>query len=466
MKFFNRERKVRNGYLTAFALLMISYLLVFFMTRQMERRAVIVNTASKTIKDLSALLLCIKDSEIDFINYLVTHDYGDLESYGKNIRCAQSSIMLMRQDKDIDSRQKENFDSLHMLVSARVRYNNVLLDSIRVGHLNYDTLVQKRIAYGSETRLLFNALSEKIKSRESYILQTRTRTFESLSHRMKIIHIFTLILAVTLVAYSMMLFNKVSVAKKQYREQMKEGIEKLLAANNDLVKLRSIEKFATSGRIARAIAHEVRNPLTSISLAAEQLGSSIPENEDSSLLLSIITRNVNRIHDLILELLNSTKFSQLNLDHISVNTIVEQAIELAKDRIELHEIQLISILSAQPCVVKADREKLRIALLNLIINAIEAMEPGKGVLEISTQQIQDECMIMVKDNGMGMDEKSIARIFDPYFTQKENGSGLGLTLTQNIVLNHNGNISVDSAPGQGTVFTITLSVAEPLAAPP
>ncbi len=466
MKFFNRERKVRNGYLTAFALLMISYLLVFFMTRQMERRAVVVNTAGKTINDLSALLLCIKDSEIDFINYLVTHDAADLESYGKNVLCAQSSLMLMSQYKDIDPLQKENFDSLQMLVSARIRYNNELLDTIRVRHLNYDSLIQKRIDYGSETRLHFNAISEKIKSRESYILQTRTRTIENLSHRMRIIHIFTLLLAVILVVYSMMLFNKVSVAKKQYREQMKEGIEKLLAANNDLVKLRSIEKFATSGRIARAIAHEVRNPLTSISLAAEQLGSSVPETEDTSLLLSIITRNVNRIHDLILELLNSTKFSQLILDHISVNTIVEQAIELAKDRIELNEIQLISKLSEHPCVIKADQEKLRIALLNLIINAIEAMEPGKGVLEISTQRVQEECMIMIKDNGMGMDEKSIARIFDPYFTQKENGSGLGLTLTQNIILNHSGNITVESSPGQGTVFTITLAVTEPVVATP
>lgn len=463
MKFYNRERKVRNGYLTAFALLMISYLLVFIMTRQMEKRAVVVNTMSENINDLSALLLCIKDSETDFLNYLATGKPEYLESYGNNIQCAHSSLLLMGQYKDKDTIQKNNLKTLNTLISDRAAHNNALIDSMRMNQQNLANIIRERIEYGVQSRESINRISENIKNRESYLLETRTRAFEKVSKRMKLVHIFTLLMAVVLVAYSMILFNNVSVAKKQYREQLRDGIEKLLAANNDLVKLRSIEKFATSGRIARAIAHEVRNPLTSISLAAEQLGTSVPENEDTSMLLSIITRNVNRIHDLILELLNSTKFSQLILNELPLNSIVEQAIDLAKDRIELHEIKLKTNYHAFPCYVKADPEKMRIALLNLIINAIEAMEPGKGVLEISTMRSEEECHIMIKDNGKGMDEKSLARIFDPYFTQKEHGNGLGLTLTQNIILNHNGNINVESTPGQGTVFTITMSVVEPVA---
>lgn len=464
MKFYNRERKVRNGYLTAFALLMISYLLVFFMTRQMEKRADVVNNMSQNINDLSALLLCIKDSETDFLNYLATRNTEFLESYGKNVQCAHASLLLMSQYKDNDTIQKKNLKALSILVTDRTAHNNALIDSVRLNQQSLTNIIRERIAYGVQSREGINRVSEKIKNRESYLLETRTRAFENLSKRMKVVHIFTLLFAVVLVIYSMILFNNVSVAKKQYREQLRDGIEKLLAANNDLVKLRSIEKFATSGRIARAIAHEVRNPLTSITLATEQLGTSVPENEDTSMLLSIITRNVNRIHDLILELLNSTKFSQLILNELPLNTVVEQAIDLAKDRIELHEIKLKTNFHPKPCYIKADPEKMKIALLNLIINAIEAMEPGKGVLEITTMCSDDECQIIIKDNGKGMDEKSLARIFDPYFTQKEHGNGLGLTLTQNIILNHNGNIYVESTPGQGTVFTITLTVAEPIEA--
>jgi signal transduction histidine kinase len=257
----------------------------------------------------------------------------------------------------------------------------------------------------------------------------------------------------------MMVFNNVSKAKLRYRGQLEEGIEKLKVANNDLINLRSIEKFAASGRIARAIAHEVRNPLTSISLAAEELGSSVTSKEET-MLIDIITRNVDRIHHLVLELLNSTKFSQLTLTKQSLNTIVEKALELAKDRIELHGIKVVRNFSVDPCIVVADGDKMITAVLNLLVNAIEAVDEGKGIIEINTGHKSGQCSVTIKDNGVGISGSSLSRIFEPYFTQKENGSGLGLTLTQNIILNHKGNISVESKETVGTIFTILLNHAD------
>jgi len=97
--------------------------------------------------------------------------------------------------------------------------------------------------------------------------------------------------------------------------------------------------------------------------------------------------------------------------------------------------------------------------LNIIVNAIEAMEPGSGILQLKTFSRDDRCVISITDNGMGLDEESLSKVFEPYFTSKTRGTGLGLTNTQNIILNHNGHISLESKKGMGTTFTIQLDFA-------
>jgi signal transduction histidine kinase len=97
--------------------------------------------------------------------------------------------------------------------------------------------------------------------------------------------------------------------------------------------------------------------------------------------------------------------------------------------------------------------------LNIIINAIEAMHPDKGILNISTKKDGDNCIVTIKDNGTGMDEVALSKLFEPYFTSKPNGNGLGLANTQNIIFNHKGVIEVSSEPGKGSIFTITLALA-------
>jgi signal transduction histidine kinase len=219
--------------------------------------------------------------------------------------------------------------------------------------------------------------------------------------------------------------------------------------------LRSIEKFAATGRIARTIAHEVRNPLTNISLATEQLREEVPHNDETDLLLRMIDRNTTRINQLITDLLNSTKFAQLTFTKTSLNCILNEALDLAKDRIELKNIQVNKQYDGLPDV-NVDADKMKIAFLNLIMNAVEAMEEGKGILTIVTEKSKDKCIIRIQDNGTGIDEEHMLRIFEPYFTSKAKGSGLGLTNTQNIILNHKGIIYAESEVGKGSTFIVEL----------
>lgn len=218
------------------------------------------------------------------------------------------------------------------------------------------------------------------------------------------------------------------------------------------------EKFVITGRIARVIAHEVRNPLTNILLAVSQFKDTdeVIIGEDSQLYTDIIERNCTRINQLITELLHSTRMIELHVDNCGINTLIEKALVLAQDRIQLHEIQVERHLVSPDILISADEEKVVIAFLNIIINAIEAMAPGKGILTITTTRSHDKAKLMIADNGIGIPEDKLSRLFDPFFTSKSKGTGLGLTSTQNILLNHKGSIHVDSEPGKGSIFTIAL----------
>ncbi|WP_431210620.1 two-component system sensor histidine kinase NtrB [Puia sp. P3] len=225
--------------------------------------------------------------------------------------------------------------------------------------------------------------------------------------------------------------------------------------------MRSIEKFAATGRIARTIAHEVRNPLTNINLAVEQLQAELDgsSTENTDLMLTMISRNSSRINLLITDLLNSTKFTDLVYRRISINQLLDETLELAKDRLTLKNITVVKHYSDDVCDIAVDVEKMKIAFLNLIVNAIEAMEQSAGILQLKTTAKENKCVISITDNGTGLDEESLSKVFEPYFTSKTKGTGLGLTNTQNIILNHNGLISLESKKGEGTTFTIQLDFA-------
>jgi signal transduction histidine kinase len=177
------------------------------------------------------------------------------------------------------------------------------------------------------------------------------------------------------------------------------------------------------------------------------------------MMLEMINRNSTRINLLITDLLNSTKFTDLVYQKISVNQLLDETLELAHDRIQLKNITLLKNYSGDICDIAVDIERIKIAFLNIIVNAIEAMEPGKGILQLKTLSKDDKCVVLISDNGPGIAEESQSKIFEPYFTNKPKGTGLGLTNTQNIILNHKGHIAFESKKGEGTTFTIQLDFA-------
>ncbi len=173
----------------------------------------------------------------------------------------------------------------------------------------------------------------------------------------------------------------------------------------------------------------------------------------------MIKRNVERINTLVGDLLGPTKSAELNLADFSVNDLLNDALIMAGDRIKLTNITIEKKYADNICKVWVDAEKIRVAFFNIIVNEIESLVPGKGVLQITTENFNKICRVIIKDNSEGMNDETRSKIFKPFFARKDNSNGLGLTNTQNIILNHKGNISLDSELGQGTTFTISLCAA-------
>ena len=215
------------------------------------------------------------------------------------------------------------------------------------------------------------------------------------------------------------------------------------------------EKLASAGRLVRTLAHEVRNPLNNVQMALEQLDSTHVPEEDK-IFLDIIQRNAKRIDNLIGELLDSYRPYEKVFKVTNLRSILEDTLQLAYDRIHLKGIKISASYPSDPCIIQADEEKLKIAFLNIVVNATEAIANGSGEVVIVLSEKPEHYIVEISDNGSGIPPEILAKLFEPYFTSKRNGMGLGLASTLNIVQSHGGTIDVESEVNNGSKFIVSV----------
>jgi PAS domain S-box-containing protein len=220
------------------------------------------------------------------------------------------------------------------------------------------------------------------------------------------------------------------------------------------------ERLSVTGRIARTIAHEVRNPLTNLNLALDQLRADCSDDESVSLYGEIIGRNAARIEELVGEMLNSSRPKPPDLKVVSVEEVVRSTLPKAIDRINLNSIKVEEDYEPNLKPIHADKEAIQVALLNIIINAIEAMTPGKGILKIKASELNKKICLEINDNGKGISPGDLKHLFAPFFTTKQDGMGLGLTSTRSILTTHGATLKVQSTPGKGTSFYVDFTPSE------
>jgi len=223
------------------------------------------------------------------------------------------------------------------------------------------------------------------------------------------------------------------------------------------------ERLATVGRMAAQIAHEVRNPLSSIGLNAELLGDELAVGADEArrLIASIISE-VDRLAEITETYLRFARLPRPKLESEDLGVIVRSVVDLSRGELAQDGIELSVDIAPDLPELPADEAQLRQALINLVRNAREAMvtAPAKRLgIAVAVDRAAGRLTVRVSDSGSGIDRADLGKIFDPFFSTKERGTGLGLALVQQIVVDHGGQIDVESVAGRGTTFTVAFPSA-------
>jgi len=215
------------------------------------------------------------------------------------------------------------------------------------------------------------------------------------------------------------------------------------------------ERLAAVGEMAARVSHEIRNPLATVGGFARSIAKK-PDNADEVRRKSgIIVDEVERLEDLLNDLLEMAKPRTLDLQSQSINAIVEHALLLAESEITAHLVQVEKTLDKTLPSILCDRARVLQAVLNIIRNGAQAMPDG-GTLRVQTKRSEngEYLQVIVQDSGMGITGQALKHVFDPFFSTKLKGSGLGLAITRRILRDHGGEIDVHSEPGQGTNFIL------------
>ncbi|HEY1023521.1 MAG TPA: ATP-binding protein [Sphingobacteriaceae bacterium] len=219
----------------------------------------------------------------------------------------------------------------------------------------------------------------------------------------------------------------------------------------------SSEKLAVSERIAKSLANEIRNPLSNVNLAIDELVAELKDRNDGTrLYLDIIKKNCERINHLTSEFIASTQPGALTFMRTDLNDILRNILDKAEDAFELNNIIVSKDIGEEQVFADVDEEKLKLAVNNILNNAIEAMDGYGNRLAIKTVSAINSYTIQIQDNGKGIAPENISKIFEPFFSTKIKADGLGLTNAQNIIAAHGGKITFQSRPGQGTTFNIQI----------
>jgi signal transduction histidine kinase len=248
-------------------------------------------------------------------------------------------------------------------------------------------------------------------------------------------------------------FSEMTAQLLQARQRMEE-------ANRCLVQH---EKLASIGRMAATIAHEIRNPLTSVKLNIQKVAEEESFAEAVKAHLGLSLEGIDQIERFIKELLNFTRVQELLLERWSVDQIVEESLKMIRGTLDQKKIAVEKACAADLPPVLADADKLRQVFLNVLRNAHEALDTG-GKITIGCDTVAEGGRTMVRvriaDNGPGIAEKDRPNIFEPFYTTKPSGFGLGLANARKIVEQHNGTIGVGKKRGRGSAFVILIPAEE------
>jgi len=242
-----------------------------------------------------------------------------------------------------------------------------------------------------------------------------------------------------------------------------DGDEEIILIFRDITEERLMQesiitkdKMQSLGNLITGIAHEIRNPLTSIKAYTQLIPKKIDDVKFREMISRDIPQEIERLDKLVRDLLEYSKPRKPFMEKINLQEAVDNALLLLKNNIKEKSIKLEIYIDKKITVV-FDRNHLQQILINILLNATESMDKEEKRITIQAQEIQNSINLSIKDNGCGIDKNVLPRIFNPFFTTKATGTGLGLYVSYQLLLQNNGDITIDTVQGEGTTFTIIFN---------
>ena len=220
-------------------------------------------------------------------------------------------------------------------------------------------------------------------------------------------------------------------------------------------------RLSASSRLTRGVAHEVKNPINAIVLHLHLLQNKLQQVDPNTRRhMEIIDSEIHRLDRVVQILVDFTRPRDLRLEEVDLKRLLEDVMLLSAPDAEQHGVTVVRELSNQPLAVKVDTDFMKQAIMNVVLNGVQAMSEG-GILTISTRPEEGMAVIEVRDTGPGIPKEVQDKIFELYFTTKKTGSGIGLAQTYQVLHWHNGSVDFDSEEGRGTTFRLRIPLAEP-----
>jgi PAS domain S-box-containing protein len=259
-------------------------------------------------------------------------------------------------------------------------------------------------------------------------------------------------------------------------------VEDVTEKRSKEAQLRRAENLASLTTLAAGVAHEIKNPLGSLSIHAQLIHKTMEANKEIyynahpsgidalgqdprdyfnqlDRYIGVVNEEIDRLNRIVVDFLFAVRPMNMEFREGDINALIGELAGFVRYELEEAKIECVLELARDLPLISFDERFMKQALLNLIKNAQAAMPTG-GRITIKTEFKDEEITIRVLDTGIGIPEKNLSKIFEPYFTTRETGSGLGLTLVFKIIREHRGEISVKSREGEGTKFTITLPIPQ------
>ena len=239
---------------------------------------------------------------------------------------------------------------------------------------------------------------------------------------------------------------------RKEKEKVELSLQALIETQQELVRS---ERFAAIGEAASHLSHEIKNPLMLMSGFATQVMRTLPEDDPGREKLHIISQEAKRLEKMLNQVRDFTRPQSPDKTRTQINDLIQETLSLVREELDLANINLDLNLSPEIPETGFDQSQIKQVLINLIKNAWEAT-PGGGTISISSSLEKDHIQVSVQDTGTGISSDKQKEIFNPFFTTKDKGTGLGLAVTYRIIQDHHGEIRMESKLGKGTKFSFCL----------